>query len=210
MLSPSAPSSEPCALRHDEENARALLEGQLAELGPSFFRHPPTLHMPQGSANPWDAQYVRADVESWDLADLALPGADHVRLEANGSGLDNLALAGSWVRTPVNTTSVEAAVCSGLAAARALEAACRPILSEDLLRIANPNVFLPGRSHHDAREVHHPSRSMATDPFGPHEDRASDGRPVPGAGPDASVVARGRRRRRARRVSAGGTVGSTA
>lgn len=210
MRTPSRPSSDPSALHDDKRDACALLEEQLTDLGPSLFRQPPTLHTPKGCATRWDAQYVRANVEPWDLADLALPGADRVRLEANESGLDNLALAGSWVRTPVNTTSVEAAVCSGLAAARALGASCRVILSEDLLRTPPTNVLLPGIPHEHARESHDPRAPVASDPVGRHEDAAPYGRAVARTGLGPSVVARGRRRRRARRVSADRTLGSTA
>jgi hypothetical protein len=104
-----------------------------------------TLYAPSDAQGPWDAQYVRSNVEPWDLADLPLPGADEVRLEAHQSGLTNLALAGSWVRTPMNTTSVEAAVCSGIAAARALGADTQAILGEALFRRAPSHPILEGR-----------------------------------------------------------------
>ncbi len=210
MRSPDAPSTDQSVLRDDQADAQALLEEQLAVLGPSLFRRPPTLHTPQGSSNPWEAQYVRVNVEPWDLADLPLPGADAVRLEANGSGLDNLALAGSWVRTPVNSTSVEAAVCSGLAAARALGADCRPILSEDLFRIPNANVLLPRSPHADARSSHDPRSPMAPDLIASFEDPQSHRWAVDRTRPDPSMVARGRRRRRPRRVAPRGAVGGTA
>ncbi len=145
LRSPSAASTDPSARCDDDELARTLIEAQLSEHGAATFSHPPTLHTPAGAADRWQAQYIRANVEPWDLADLALPGADGVRLEATHSGLNNMALAGSWVRTPVNTTSVEAAVCSGLAAARALGAACRPILAEGFLRTPATLVRLPRR-----------------------------------------------------------------
>lgn len=210
MRTPTAPSTDASALGDDAADARALLKEQLTDLGASLFDTPPTLHTPGGCTSRWDAQYVRANVEPWDLADLPLPGADGVRLEANGSGLDNLALAGSWVRTTVNTTSVEAAVCSGLAAARALGAPCRPILSEDLFRIPNTNVLLPRSPHDDARPSDDPPSPMPTEPLGPRKDPEVRGRTVARTRPGFFVVARGRRRRRTRRVAPGGAVGGTA
>lgn len=206
------PGSDRCLREDDDHDARALLREQLADFGGSFFSDAPTLHTPAGSTGPWDAQYVRANVEPWDLADLALPGADRVRLEANGCGLDNMALAGSWVRTPVNTTSVEAAVCSGLAAARALGVHCRPILSEDLFRTPPTHVHLPGRQEHDdARSPDEPRHSVAThEALGTHPGAPPRGRGVSEPRLQAPVVARPRRRRGARRVSPGRAVGGTA
>ena len=161
----------------DHARARAALiaqlDAQLASLGS------PTLYAPPG-VEAWDAQYVRANIEPWELADLALPGADHVRLDAAQSGLDNLALAGSWVRTPVNSTSVEAAVCSGIAAARALGAETQPLLTEQLLRKPSRQRWLPGRE---------PPRTR-------HDDAQRDFPTVVERGP-AAARASPRRRRRA-------------
>ena len=145
-----APSSNVAARRADDDEARRLLVEQMERHGRTLFTQHASLHEPPG-ATAWEAQYVRANVEPWDLADLALPGADPVRLEATGSGLSNLALAGSWVRTPVNSTSVEAAVCSGIAAARALGAEVREIFGEHLLRTPSKRLRLPGRHG----ELHH-------------------------------------------------------
>jgi uncharacterized protein with NAD-binding domain and iron-sulfur cluster len=144
LRSVAAAASDTDAPKADLAAARAALITQLdVQLG-SLGTRPPTLYAPAG-VDTWDVQYVRANLEPWDLADLAMPGADAVRLDAAQSGLDNLALAGSWVRTPVNSTSVEAAVCSGLAAARALGAETQPILTEQLLRKPSRQPWLPGR-----------------------------------------------------------------
>jgi uncharacterized protein with NAD-binding domain and iron-sulfur cluster len=145
MQSPRASSDDVRALADDLHRAREALREQFDAHADSLCQPRPRLYAPPG-VDPWNAQYVRANVEPWDLADLALPGADAVRLEAAQTGLDNLVLAGSWVRTPVNSTSVEAAVCSGLAAARALGAEARPILAEQLFRRPSRQAWLPGRA----------------------------------------------------------------
>jgi uncharacterized protein with NAD-binding domain and iron-sulfur cluster len=142
----AARSTDHDAPARDRARAEAMLRAQLAGHAHSLLTPSATLHAPDGVEDPIAAQYVRVNVEPWDLADLSLPGADEVRLEATDSGLVNMALAGSWVRTSINTTSVEAAVSSGLAAARALGADCRPILAEDLLRRPSPRPVLAGRA----------------------------------------------------------------
>ncbi|MCB9676264.1 MAG: FAD-dependent oxidoreductase [Alphaproteobacteria bacterium] len=93
------------------------------------------LHDPDGRAGRerLRAQYVRFNVEPTDLCDGAVPGTARLRLEAHQSGLENLAIASTWTRTGLNTTCVEAAVMSGMAAARALGACDRPIVGEDFL-----------------------------------------------------------------------------
>jgi uncharacterized protein with NAD-binding domain and iron-sulfur cluster len=145
MRSPSAPSTDRSSLEADKKLARTLLEDQLDAHGDSLFSAEATLYTPEGANDPLEAQYVRANVEPWDLADIALPGADPVRLEAAQSGMDNLALAGSWVRTPMNTTCLEAAVSSGIAAARALGADTQEIFAESWRRTPSRHPFLPGR-----------------------------------------------------------------
>lgn len=153
LRSPSAPATEVDAPADDLRLSRAALVEQLEAHGHSLACETPRLYAPVG-IDPWEVQYVRANVEPWDLADLALPGADAVRLDAAETGLDNFVLAGAWVRTPVNSTSVEAAVCSGLAAARALGAEARPILAEQLFRRPSRQPWLPGRAPEDFFHVH--------------------------------------------------------
>jgi len=153
MRSPTAPSTDAAARRADDVTARRMLTEQLRHHADSLFSRVPTLYAPRG-VEPLDAQYVRANVEPWDLADLPLPGADETRLEATGSGLSNMALAGSWVRTHINTTSVEAAVASGIAAARALGAETQPIVGETLLRAAPSETVLPSRRPERSTDEH--------------------------------------------------------
>lgn len=140
------------AKTRDLEEAHARLD-ELLDGGLGGLLHDgASCHVPWGSSAR-RARFVRVNVEPWDLADLPLPGADRVRLEAHDTGLCNLALAGSWVRTHVNTTSVEAAVSSGIAAARALGAQVRPIMGEALLRRPPREPTLPRRAQElsDAR-----------------------------------------------------------
>lgn len=51
---------------------------------------------------------------------LSLPGTTQYRLAADQSGFNNLFLAGDWTRTKINGGSIEAAVESGMQAARAI------------------------------------------------------------------------------------------
>lgn len=67
-----------------------------------------------------DAQFVRANVNPSDAYVLSVPGSSAFRLAADESGFRNLFLAGDWVKTSINAGCVEAAVLSGVSAARAL------------------------------------------------------------------------------------------
>ena len=68
---------------------------------------------------------------------LSLPGGDRHRLAPGDSGFGNLALAGDWTDTGLNLGCIEAAVISGIQAARAISGAALPILGE-LERPARP------------------------------------------------------------------------
>lgn len=170
LSAPSAPSHDQQAPERDRAVARKQLEHALMQHGTEWFGGPQDLHHPKGT-DPYAAQYIRANVEPWDLADLALPGADAVRLDAADTGLMNMALAGAWVRTPVNTTSVEAAVSSGIAAARALGAESREIFGESFLRRPSRNPVLPGRIPKEAT-AHVPEYSPSLN-VGAKEEAAS-------------------------------------
>ena len=82
------------------------------------------LHDPSGGSGPdrLDAQYLRANIDPSERYVLALPGTTRYRLAADGSGYDNLVLAGDWTRTDWNVGCIEAAVQSGINAAAAIEA----------------------------------------------------------------------------------------
>jgi uncharacterized protein with NAD-binding domain and iron-sulfur cluster len=78
-----------------------------------------------------DAQYFRVNVDPpSELYVQSLPGSTRHRLAADGSGVDNLFLAGDWVRTGINAGCVEAAAMAGLQAARAISGRHIPIVGE--------------------------------------------------------------------------------
>ncbi len=103
------------------------------------------LHDPMGREGPsrLEAQYVRANVEPPDLCDGAAPGTSALRPEAHESGLNNVVFAGTWTRTNINSTCVEAATISGIAAARVLTGPIRTILSESFMQRPRPVVCRP-------------------------------------------------------------------
>ncbi|MEP7123111.1 MAG: NAD(P)-binding protein [Byssovorax sp.] len=67
-----------------------------------------------------DAQYYRANINPTDRYVLSVPGSLEHRLRADGSGIENLWLAGDWVRTGLNLGCIESAVMSGMLASRAI------------------------------------------------------------------------------------------
>ena len=80
-----------------------------------------------------EAQYFRANVNPSDRYTLTLPGATRYRLSPDGSGFDNLTLAGDWTANGFDVGSVEATAMSGRLAARSLlglDAAQMPVYGE--------------------------------------------------------------------------------
>ena len=73
----------------------------------------------KGSAR-LNSQYVRANINPSDYYVLSVPGSMQYRLAADDFGVENLFLAGDWVRTGLNAGCVEAAVMAGRAAAQAI------------------------------------------------------------------------------------------
>lgn len=119
-------------------SGREQAHARLRELAASWFRTPApaawpgaatasgsfdegALHVDPGGRRT-DAVYLRANTEAWERYVLSLPGTTGHRLAPNDSGFDNLFLAGDWTRNEINGGSVEAAVSSGMLAARAIEA----------------------------------------------------------------------------------------
>ena len=70
----------------------------------------------------WGAQFFRLNDEPAEQYTRSVAGSTKHRLDPCGSGIGNLWLAGDWTRTELNVGCVEAAVLSGLAAARGLRA----------------------------------------------------------------------------------------
>jgi uncharacterized protein with NAD-binding domain and iron-sulfur cluster len=108
------------------ENARAFIQRDLATLWPRAGR--------VGASVDWgvlaatrsngparlEAQYCRANTTGSERYVLTPAGSVADRLHADGSGVDNLMLAGDWTRNGLDAGCVEAAVMSGMQAARAL------------------------------------------------------------------------------------------
>jgi hypothetical protein len=71
-------------------------------------------------------------------------------LKAQQSGFANLTLAGCWIDTGFNTTCIEAAVMSGMQAARAICGEPVHVIGEDLLQ----------RPHHGLGAIPAPLRAL--------------------------------------------------
>jgi uncharacterized protein with NAD-binding domain and iron-sulfur cluster len=67
-----------------------------------------------------DQQYFRANSDPTSLYVTAGPNTRHLRIHAERTGFKNLTVAGEWVETGVNISSVEATVISGMRASRAI------------------------------------------------------------------------------------------
>ncbi len=80
------------------------------------------LYDPSGAVGParLESQYLRANVDPNDCVECSSKDTSRFRMGPTDSGVDNLVLCGGWVRTGINSTCVEAAVMSGMAAARAM------------------------------------------------------------------------------------------
>jgi uncharacterized protein with NAD-binding domain and iron-sulfur cluster len=82
--------------------------------------HGPASAAASGEAR-FDCQYWRANVDPSDRYVQSLPGSGGHRLRADGSGFDNLFLAGDWIDTGLNAGCIEAATLGGLQAANAIK-----------------------------------------------------------------------------------------
>jgi uncharacterized protein with NAD-binding domain and iron-sulfur cluster len=78
----------------------------------------------------FDAQFWRANIDGSERYVLSVKGSTRYRLRADESGFENLYLAGDWTRNGLNAGCVEAAVISGLQAARAICGHPRVIIGE--------------------------------------------------------------------------------
>lgn len=70
--------------------------------------------------NQFDQQFWKANIDPNERYTLNVAGTIQYRLDAWGSGFDNLVLAGDWIYTGFNVGSFEGAVMSGKLAAHAL------------------------------------------------------------------------------------------
>lgn len=79
----------------------------------------------------FDAQYWRANTAPWQRYVITPAGNVKSRLPSHGAAFANLTLAGDWTATGINGGCVEAAVISGLQAARSLTGRGAHIVGED-------------------------------------------------------------------------------
>lgn len=87
----------------------------------------------------FDAQYFRENFYGSERYVLSVPGSVQYRLPPDGSGFENLYLAGDWTRCGINAGCVEAATISGLVCARGLTGADIEAVGEgDLANDAGP------------------------------------------------------------------------
>ncbi len=101
----------------------SLLHAQGAKTGPAKFK----------------AQYFRENFYGSERYVLSVPGSVQYRLPADGTGFENLYIAGDWTRCGINAGCVEAATISGLSAARGLTGADIEIVGEgDIAPDAGP------------------------------------------------------------------------
>lgn len=109
-----------------------LLHAEKAKTGPAKFK----------------AQYFRENFYGSERYVLSVPGSVQYRLPPDGTGFENLYIAGDWTRCGINAGCVEAATISGLGAARGLTGADIEIVGEgdltmddgpgDATRLATP------------------------------------------------------------------------
>ncbi len=81
-----------------------------------------------------DAQVYRANIDPSSCCVASSAGSTQWRLATDQSGFDHLYLAGAWIDTGFNTECIEAAVISGMQAARAVSGTTSAIVGEDFLR----------------------------------------------------------------------------
>jgi hypothetical protein len=116
-----------------KQNAIEFVERDLTELWPDARKGGAfdwsALVDRNGGTGParFDSQYWRANTSPWERYVLTPAGTVEHRLPSGDSGFANLKLAGDWTRNGVDGGCVEAAVISGMDAARAITGDPRPI-----------------------------------------------------------------------------------
>ena len=144
MPTPPLPSGPDEAFVHAQEAAaRQMVRGAVAERLAEVWPERLDAGAPRWSDLVGDAdgearlaeQVIRANCAPSERYVVTLPGAPRVQLTAESSGFPNLVLAGDWLYTGLGG-SVEGAVVSGMAAARALTGVPAVIPGE--IRVARP------------------------------------------------------------------------
>ncbi len=114
------------ATNRAKRNAIEFVERDLAELWPKATSRGKfdwsVLVDRDGRSGParFDSQYWRANTSPWERYVLTPAATVEHRLPSDDSGFANLKLAGDWTRTGIDGGCVEAAVISGIDAARAI------------------------------------------------------------------------------------------
>ena len=91
----------------------------------------------------FDAQYWRANTSPWERYVLTPAGSVEHRLPSHDSGFANLKLAGDWTATGIDGGCVEAAVISGMEAARAITSDPRAVPGRSTAWLRPPARELP-------------------------------------------------------------------
>ncbi|WP_068877820.1 MULTISPECIES: NAD(P)-binding protein [unclassified Phenylobacterium] len=99
----------------------------------------------------FDSQFWRANIDPTERYVTSPPGSTACRLEAWGSGFDNLTLAGDWIYTGLNVGSFEGATMSGKLASYALSGA--PALDTIIGYPTMPRPHAPTRARTPAVEA---------------------------------------------------------
>jgi hypothetical protein len=125
--------THPQATDRAKQNAIEFVERDLGELWPDAskdgaFDWSALVDRNAGTGPArFDSQYWRANTSPWERYVLTPAGTVEHRLHSGDSGFANLKLAGDWTRTGIDGGCVEAAVISGMDAARAITGDQRPI-----------------------------------------------------------------------------------
>jgi uncharacterized protein with NAD-binding domain and iron-sulfur cluster len=119
---------EPARAREEvRANALQFLRDHMQPLWPDAVEHYPTdfrwdLLIGDGEGpERFDSQFCRANVDPSERYVLSLPGTAQYRLHPGASGYTNLTCAGDWTACSLNAGCIEAAVISGMLAARVID-----------------------------------------------------------------------------------------
>jgi uncharacterized protein with NAD-binding domain and iron-sulfur cluster len=118
-----------------------------------------------------DAQVYLANVDPSSCCVGSPAGSTQWRLATDASGFGNLYLAGTWIDCGFNTECIEAAVISGLQAARAVAGASFAIPGENFLQFGNDQPSLIALAAEEAILLVEAAAEAAWDSSGAEMDR---------------------------------------